>query len=74
MMPRPVLLQRAQQASAVRPVHHMNDEDDIRHTQVALNLAPLILVQLRTEIVSSKTQLKLVLTVNLPLSLPERRK
>jgi hypothetical protein len=51
----------------------MNHKNDIRPAQIILDLTPLLFIQSRPEIVRRDTQAQLVLTINLPLRLPERR-
>jgi hypothetical protein len=68
-----ILFERRQKARSILAIHHVDDKDDIRRAQIPINLAPLIFRQSRAEVVRRHPQVERILTVNLTLSLSERR-
>src|SRR5438067_8603846 len=70
--PRLEPLKSIKKPRSILAIHHVNDEDHIRRAQIPFNLAPLILRQTRSEVVSRNTQAKRVFAVYLTLRLFER--
>ena len=61
------------QTRGVFTVHHVNDKDNIRLRQVAVDLQPLSIAQRRTKVVRRNTQIQIVHAINRALRVLQRR-
>ena len=67
------LLERGNESRRILTIHHVNDKNNVRVSNIGFDVLPLNITQRRPKIVSRHPQPETVHTINLALSVLERR-